>query len=216
MAKAPKEKKEKKAEETKSSFDPFANVASSKGKKAGSSTLGSVAGTGVGAEIDNFVKAARQIKDLESEKSASKDTVMIFANQEFAKRQRAGQSGNFRIEGNSESVTFIAQAKGSALAGDTMGVLKEKWGIEVVAAVTEVDLSSLKFNPEIIGNAELQQKIFAALENALTKEVRANLFLPVTYKVKTDVLDVAPTVTKTATELAQLYSDLKLTSYIRS
>ena len=208
MAKSPAKKPA-----AKTTFDPFAKVASSKAK---SSSLAVIQTKGQTASaVDQYADLHAQIKLLEGQQEGFKDEILGEAKSAFAERLFDGQSGNLKVLGTNESVTFITQNSGSGLNASDLEILTEKFGKKTVAALTEPDLGSLKFKPDFIGSAENQKRLFETLARTFNQDELAEMFQPITHKVKSTVIESAVEHVKSAEELADLYTALKLKAYIK-
>lgn len=207
MAKAPAKKAEKNE-----GFDPFKVKKTSKSK----SELASFQLKGPQAKaVDEYAKIHKEIKLLEGKQESFKNTVVSEAKAQFAKRHIDGQSGNLKILGESDSVTFIAQNAGSMLTAEDLEVISEKFGEKTMAALTETDYGSLKFQGDFIKSESNQKKLFEVLSKGFKKEELEQMFLPIASKVVDNVIDEAVKHVKTADSLADLYTALKIKAYIK-
>ena len=207
MAKAPKKEKEKKE------FNPLNNFAASKAKP---SALASVQTKGsIASSIDQYVDMQKQIKRLENEQEKFKDEVVSEAKIVFAKRVFDGISGNLKLLGNEETLTFITQNSGSSLTSAEVAIIAEKFGKKAAADLTESDLSTLKFKPDFIASEANQKRIFAALNKVFNEEELAEMFQPISSKAKSTAIESAVNHVDSADDLANLYTALKLKAYIK-
>jgi len=194
-------------------FNPLESVAASKASKsslASHQTKGSVA-----ASVDQYASLHGQIKLLEGQQEKFKNEVVAEAKSAFAKRVFDGMTGNLKILGNDESVTFITQNSGSGLTGEDLETIATEFGKKAVAALTEADLGSLKFKSDFISSSDNQKRMFDALAKAFSSDELAEMFQPITHKVKATAIESAVIHVKSADELADLYTALKLKAYIK-
>jgi len=202
----------KKTEQKTEDFNPFKIKKSSAGK----SSLAAHQTKGATAEaVDEYHRLQSEIKMLEGQQEAFKHEVLDEAKAVFATRLFDGQKGNIKILGKTESVTFITQNSGSMLTEEDLAIAAEKFSKKTIAALTEPDLGSLKFNPEFIGSESMQKRLFEALGKTFNKAELEEMFLPIGHKVKSDTVEQAVKYVKSASELADLYQTLKLKAYIK-
>lgn len=202
----------KKTETKTTDFNPFKVKKNSSSK----SSLASHQAKGTIAEaVDEYHRVQSEIKLLEGQQETCKNTVLAEARSVFAERQINGEQGNLKILGKEESVTFITQNSGSQLSEEDLNLIEEKFGKKTLNALTEPDLASLKFNPSFIGNETTQKRLFDALAKTFSKDELENMFQPIAHKVKADTVTEAVKYVKSADQLADLYTALKLKSYIK-
>jgi hypothetical protein len=202
----------KKPEAKQADFNPFKvkKTSTSKSSLASHQTKGATA-----EAVDEYHRLQSEIKMLEGQQEAYKNTVLSESRAVFAERQMNGEAGNLKILGKSESVTFITQNSGSQLVEEDLNLIEEKFGKKTVNALVEPDLGSLRFNPAFIGNETTQKRLFDALAKAFSQDELETMFLPIAHKVKADTVTEAVKYVKSADQLADLYTALKLKSYIK-
>jgi hypothetical protein len=210
MAKSTKSK-----EKESKSFNPFDNAAEEP-KKTSKSSLASHQAKGVVASaVDQYAELAAQIKNLEGKQDGFKDTVLGEVKMVFAKRVFDGITGNLKILGNDESVTFITQNSGSGLSKSEIKEIAAEFGKKAADSLTEEDLASLKFKPDFIASADNQKRMYAALAKEFSSEELAGMFQPTMFKVTATAIESAVVHVKSADELKKLYTALKLKAYIK-
>jgi hypothetical protein len=195
-------------------FDPTKNIATT--KASSKSTLAAHQAKGVVADsVDQYVKLHAQIKLLEGQQDKFKDAVLIEAKKTFANRVFDGTTGNLKILGNAESVTFITQNSGSNLLESDLEVIAT-FGKKAVESLTEPDLSNLKFKPDFISESKNRKRLFDALAKEFSSDELTDMFQPLAHKVTATAIESAVIHVKTADELADLYAALKLKAYIKA
>ncbi len=198
----------------KEQFNPLKNM--KKTSESSKSSLTSIqASDPIASSVDEYARIQAEIKHLEGERDSYKKPITDEGKAKYAERMMSGQLGNIKLIGNEHMVTFIAQNSSSQLTESDIQNAEEKFGKKVITDLVTVDLSSLKFNPDFVGNEAVQAKIFASLEKAFKPEELAAMFLPVSSKVVDNVLERATNHVKTAANLVELYDALKIKCYIK-
>jgi hypothetical protein len=166
----------------------------------------------VAEEIDSYVKLAAEIKSLEAQQAIVKAKIMDYAEDEFAKNLSKGDHANFKLAGDKDSVTFIAQNSGSQITEEDLVKAKHESG-EIVDELVHVDYGSIRINGDVF--EKHADKISALLIKGLGAEVASELFSAPAYGVKKDVLKQISEAGLKTDEVRTLVAGLKIKRYIR-
>jgi len=165
--------------------------------------------------VDAFASLKAQIKHLEGEMTVYKDTLTEFAEETFADRNKAGKTGNFKIQGVECQLNYIVPAKARAKDEEKYQAFVEAHGEKTAERLLEVDYGSIRLNAEFLSQGTNQEKLMTAL-GKLGQEFLDEVFTVPTYKVVPDVVAEATSVASDARELQMILADLHLASYLRT
>lgn len=196
----------------KAKVNPF-KVAKKATKKSSKTMAEVTAPKTLSAAVDDYCDLHRRIKSLEAERETCKNELQAFGRTAYAERVKAGRSGNFKIMGDSSSVTYITQSRGSNIDQERYDELEEKYSAEILENCLHADISTVRIDPEVY--AEHQDTINAAIA-ALGKKIGAELFVGMAYKAVPDILEVMPDQVESAEEFEELAKDLKLVTQLRA
>ena len=163
-------------------YDPFDP------KSAGIRSEGAKSKSGLGAidsrnpeAIDQYVEINHKIKDLEGEFSRLRGVVAGEGLEVYGDRAMTGDIKNFKLQGNQSYISHITIDKSSAIDSAAYSMLIETYGDAVVHRVIEPDLSSVRFNIDLLMKHRAQ---IVELLSPLGPDVMAELFTKPLYKTK--------------------------------
>lgn len=169
----------------------------------------------VKAAVDQYKHLAAEIKRLEGEQSAHKAVLSTYGRQIFAERQTKEISGNFHIQGEAESVTYIYQNSNSALGEEAYAAFVASHGEEAAETLLALDAASVRFNAEVLTEDGVMEKVVNALQ-VLPKELLDRLFTGAGYAVKDEVFIKAREFAKTPAEYQAIMNDLRVKNYVKA
>jgi len=162
--------------------------------------------------IDSYRECQDQAKHFEGEATIHKDTIMGFAQDEYAKRSMKGMSKSFKIMGDETMVTYVIQDSSAGLTEEDVEEFSNRWGEDAAQDLITRDLRSIRFDPNVL--AANYEAIVEALQ-VLPEEILDNLFKPMLMMASTGVIDKAKKYAKTPEELLEIISALKVKNYVR-
>lgn len=166
----------------------------------------------VARAIDAFRECQDQARHFEGEATIHKDTIMPFAQEEYAKRATKGMNKSFKILGDETMVTFVIQDSSAGLTDEDVQEFANRWGEEAAEELITRDLRSIRFDPNVL--AANYEQIVEALQ-VLPEEILDNLFKPMLMMAEPGALEKAKRYAKTPEELLEIISALKIKNYIR-
>lgn len=195
---------------TKSS--PF-KTATSASKSSKSKISAIKAPENLASTVDELHDINGQIKHLKGEETVLRDSINAFAQETFSDRFRGGLTGNFRIEGETSSITYIVQDASSGISSEEKEDFANKWGDEAADALIVEDFASIKFDTKVL---EANYDAVVAALQTLPEEVFTTLFKPMSLKATKGAAGKAAELTESAKDLADMLRDLKIKTQIRA
>ena len=134
--------------------------------------------------IDQYVKTSHQSKALEGELKRLRSVVGAEGLEVYGGRATSGDVKNFKLQGNEHFISHISQDKVAAIDSAKYSMLVETYGEKLVERVVEPDLSSVRFNVDLLMTH--RDKIVELL-SPLGAEVLGQLFTKPVYKSRKSV-----------------------------
>jgi len=166
----------------------------------------------VAKSIDAFRECQDQAKHFEGEATVHKDKIISWAQPEYAKRLLNGMDESFKVMGHETMVTYIVQDSSAGLTEEEVTEFANRWGEEASEALITRDLRSIRFDPDVL-EANYEQVVDAL--QVLPAEVLDNLFKPMLMKAVPGAVEKGKRFAKTAGDLQELMTQLKIKNYIR-
>lgn len=195
-------------------FDPIngsAKLASRTGAKKNEIVVNMPAK--IGDQFARLVELRDQMKHLKGEMDACENEVDAWGMTTYAQEHFKGGQGNLRLLGP-DSVTgmFIVQDRGGITTREDQEEFIARRGQTVADALLERDMNNVKVDMKVL--MEHRDAIVTALNKVLPPEAMASLFV---FKLgtKDDIQNLAKDHAKSASDLEQLYRDLRLVTQIR-
>ncbi len=178
--------------------------------KAASDTL--TPPTEVAEAIDAFREAQDQAKHFEGEATIHKNTVLAYAEEEYAKRLNSGKNKSFKLLGDETMVTYVVMDASAGLTEEDAEEFAKNFGKEAAEDLITQDYASLRFDAKVL--EENYDEVVAALQT-LPENVLENLFKPMLMKARSGAAEGAKHYTKDPDELLEMLKALKIKNYIR-
>lgn len=190
--------------------DPF------KVKKSGTSSSKSlealVPPENIKVLIDEYREAADNAKKYDGEKKALAAQIKPWALEKAAERRMKGINSNFNICGEHTTCQFQMQEKVSGIDEDYLASFTDQYSEKVADAVFKKDFGSIRLDGKYL--EEHYDEIIEKLMGALGDHMQ-HLFKPATFGLTEDGLEKAKKFAKSPEELAELFSAMKVTSFIK-
>ena len=166
----------------------------------------------VAEAIDLFREAQEQAKHFEGEATIHKDKIVQYCRKEYARRLLAGKAKSFKVLGDEAMVAYIVMDSSSGMTEEDAAYLAEKWGETAADDLLTRDHRSIRFDEKVL-EANYDEVVNAL--QSLDPDILDHLFKPMLMKTKPDIAHLAKKYAKTADELEELLSDLKVKHYIK-
>ena len=166
----------------------------------------------VAEAVDAFRAAQDQAKFFEGEATVHKNTILDFANGEYAKRLHTGEGSGFKVQGIETMAMFVVQDASAGLSEEDAEEFGARWGEKAAKELIVRDFGSIRFNETVL---EANYDLVVNALQSLPPEVLENLFKPMAMKAKSGAADAARKHVKNPEELREILRHLKLRQYVR-
>ena len=162
--------------------------------------------------IDAFRQASDQAKFFDGEATIYKNTIVEFAQTNYAKRFLDGHKTGFKLQGSDAVIMYIVQDSSAGFSDEDVAEFADRWGKDATEELIVRDFASIRFNDKTL--EAHYDEVVGALQT-LPPEILENLFKPMLMKARPNALDVARKYAKNAKDLQSLMRSLKLKNYIK-
>ncbi len=162
--------------------------------------------------IDAFREAQDQAKHFEGEATMHKNTVLSYAEEQYAKRLAGGKNKSFKVLGDETMVTYVVMDASAGLSEEDAEEFAKNFSEKAAEDLITRDLASLRFDPKVL--AENYDAVVEALQ-VLPENVLENLFKPMLMKARPGAAEGAKHYTNDPDELLEMLKALKIKNYIR-
>jgi len=198
-------------------ISPFKVKSASNSKSSGSPHV-TPSDASIKDAVDEFKKIKAEIKNLEGQLAGTSAVLSTFGRAQFAERHMNGQAsgtGNFIIDGHTDTVSFQYQNAGSGLADEDFQAFATAHGEKAAQELLRLDLGSIKLNSDTISKPGVMDMVVNALQS-LPPEILENLFTAASYVVTDDVFVKARGHAKSAEDYAAIMADLKVKNFLKA
>lgn len=166
----------------------------------------------VAEAVDAFRNAQDQAKFFEGEATVHKNTILDYANGEYAKRLNSGEGNGFKIQGIETMAMFVVQDASAGMSEEDVEEFAARWGKKAADELIVRDYASIRFNDSVL---EANYDLVVKALQTLPADVVEHLFKPMAMKARPGAANESRRHVKNADELREILRHLKLRQYVR-